>query len=52
MGAGHFGLGLGGHGADHVQPQQARPLRDDQANPASSGMQQHAVAGFEIIEPA
>ncbi|MCY1183402.1 hypothetical protein D9M73_240210 [compost metagenome] len=52
MGAGHFGLGLGRDGSNHIETQQARPLRDDQANPASSGMQQHAVAGFEIIEPA
>ncbi|MOA52788.1 hypothetical protein D3C78_1761420 [compost metagenome] len=52
MGAGYLGLGLGGYGADHVQPKQPRPLRDNQAHPASSRMQKHAVTGFEVIQPA
>ncbi|CAD5377767.1 hypothetical protein OF001_U230019 [Pseudomonas sp. OF001] len=52
MGAGDFGLGLGGHGADHGQAEQLGPLRDDQADTAGGGVQQDGVAGLEVVDAA
>ena len=52
MGAGHLGLGVGRDRADHRQPEQFGPLRNDQADAACRGMQQHGVARLERIDPA
>ncbi|MNQ88164.1 hypothetical protein D3C85_1034190 [compost metagenome] len=52
VGAGHFGLGVAGHGADHGQAEQLGPLRDDQADATGGGVQEDAVARLEVIDAA
>ncbi|MCY1237780.1 hypothetical protein D9M68_576100 [compost metagenome] len=52
VGARHFSLGIGRHRANHGQPQQFCPLRNDQANTTCRGMQQHGVARLEGVDPA
>ncbi|MCY1357740.1 hypothetical protein D9M69_442440 [compost metagenome] len=43
---------LGRNRADHVQAEQLGPLRNDQTDTASGGMQQDAVARFEVVDAA
>ncbi|MCY1508526.1 hypothetical protein D9M68_428380 [compost metagenome] len=50
MGSSELGFSLVGHSADDCQAKQLGPLRDDQPDAAGGGVQQNAVADFEVID--